>query len=333
MELIEKPLSFGGILDLTFSTVKNYFSRLFLIVLILLGPCYLLVLLAMVTGGTPLAIDPSTTFSSILENIGGTSPNQLAGFGGLQYALYFLGLFASVFFSIPVAYASLIIAAGKIRQNETPVIGPIIRQALSRYGALLGGSIVYGLISIGVIYGMIIIFIIFIGVSFGSAFLTDTGLSGLTAISGFGLKMTVLIVLGLASFCGMTYLLVRWSYFFPAVVFEKVAPGIGKSWRLTRHNFWRLIGIYIVIGIIATVISLACSALTMTLFGNSVLTTLISYLVSMILSLFSVTAYAVTYFDLRIRNEAADLKEIVSSYDSELPPNNPDSHPDDLKDS
>lgn len=319
MDLIEKPLSFGRILDMTFRMVKNYFGKLYLFPVALHGPCYVLILLAFATAGIPLITDPDTQFFSLFESrLAGSPEIPTDYFSASHYIIYGLGMFLLTFIAIPVSTAAVIIATGQIRQNQTPDFGPVLKQAFSRYWALLGGSIVYGLICFAIIVGVIIILTLTLGLSLGLEFLADGGLGGADVSGG---KMLSLVLLGIAGFAGVAYVLVRWSFFFPAIVFEKVSPGIGKSWRLTRRSFWRVFGLYLVITITLGLISLIVQALLSAFLGNSVLATLVSYLITMLIYMMTTVAYAVTYFDLRIRNEAADLKEILSSYNAQDPGN------------
>lgn len=315
MEWIEKPLTIGNIIGLTFQVSKKYFGKLLPFLLLLIGPAYIVILLSLLAGGTPLLVDPDTRLfaGQITE-----SSNLPAGFGGFQMALYFVGLFILVFISVPIAYASIILAVDRIRKNESFTTGEIIRKAFSRYGALLGGSIVYFLIYLGIYFGLGIIIMLSVGFSFGFDIFLGQGISDL-AMQGLGGKIAILILLGIVSLCAFIYLLFRWSFFFPAIVFEKVSPGIGKSWRLTRHNFWRVFAVYLIFSVIFVAISVAVIFIFQALLGSSILYMFLFFLLCMLMAMVSIVAYAITYFDLRFRNEQETLKTVTFSDDTQEP--------------
>jgi hypothetical protein len=299
---IEKPRGFGEILDLTFLVIKKQFAKILLILLILGGPILLVQAMAMFSGGMPVLPGSSgDRFSSLdqfLLSIESGGINQaLATVGGIELVLLILTLALLTIVLLPVALAAIIILTGKVKNGETVEVKPIIKEAFSRYGALLGGSIVYFLIMIGLI--------LIPSISIPLLFLVPE-VGPLLGIGG--------VIAGLVFLFGVAYLLTRWGFYFTAIVFEKVSPGIGKSWRLTKGQFWRLVGLYIVLNIIVSVITFALQMVsTIALSGSIVgylfdtLTTALSYVVMNV-------AYAVVYFDLRVRNEGADLQEMLDHY-------------------
>jgi len=288
---VEKPLSFGEILDVTFRIIKENFSRLFLLLFIFLGPLELLQSISQSLAGTPFLRAPSSGqgMASFLESL-----QQTGTSGGMFDIIYF---FLGAFIAVPITYASLIIATDQIRNKEPLKISSILKRAFSRYWALLGGCIVYGLIMFALIFGFFLSLTIFGGT--GMFF----GLGG-GFPAGFGSRLVVIILLSICAFCIFLFLMIRWSFFFAAIVFEKVSPGLRKSWRLTRGNVWRLVGLYIVL------IQLAVHFFL----GNSVLATLLISLMTLAISLVTYIAYAVIYFDLRVRNEAMDLQGMIETY-------------------
>jgi len=312
MNWVEKPLSFGEILDVTFKIVKKNFGKLLLILLVLIGPLYILQLIAMISGGSAIVQDPSAglRFWENTDGIEGIA-DPFAGYGTIQMALYIISSILLGLLAAPVAYGALIIAVDQIRRADRVEVGDSIRKAFSRYGALLGGIIVTSLIFLAIFAVITIIFVVYVLVAIGPGVMS--GGDFFPPVSGT--PIFVMILLGLVSFVVFVYLLTRWSFFFPAIVFEKVSPGLGKSWRLTRNNFWRLVGLYIVIVIITSILSAIFQYIPVLILGSSLLTTVISDAIALIITLISATAYAVIYFDLRIRNEAADLKEIVASFE------------------
>jgi hypothetical protein len=77
-----------------------------------------------------------------------------------------------------------------------------------------------------------------------------------------GAAIAVGILGGIAAVAGYVVLSVRLCLTMPAVVLERLGPAraIGRSWQLSRHSFWRLLGIklltLIIIGIATLVIEI-----------------------------------------------------------------------------
>ena len=300
-----KPLSFGEILDVTFRLIKENFTRLFLIMLIFMGPLELLQSVSKTVSGVSLLRAPNSGqgIASLLDSF------KQAGMQSTMFDTIYLLLL--IFISTPLAYASLIVATDQIRKKEPVNILASIKHAFSRYWALFGGSIVYGLIMIALIIAITVIIIAYLAIIGGPGAFSGLGVGNFT---GLGIHLVVIIVLSISAFCGFIYLMTRWSFFFAAIVFEKVSPGLGKSWKLTRGHFWRLVGLLIVISIIIMIISAIFQAVVQFFLGNSVLASLLINLISIPITLTSYIAYAVIYFDLRVRNEAMDLKVMIETY-------------------
>lgn len=312
MERIEKPLSISEILDLTFSIIRRYFKKLLLIMLILVGPVYLLQIIGMIVSGAAFFQDPNTTIGSLWDIAQGSGmEDPYAEMSTIESVFLIVSVILG-FVTIPVGEASLMIAVDQIRKTDSVDVKTAIKQALSRFWALIGGTIVYGLVSIGLFLGLGLLIMLYAGLTFGIGFFLGEG--GFP--EGTGTGGIIILILGLVSFCAIVYLLTRWSFYFPAIVFEKVSPGLGKSWRLTRRNFWRLVVVYLVILVLTVILSSVLQVLPVLLLGDTILATLINTLVNLLLITISSVAFVIVYFDLRVRNEAADLKEILSSYNT-----------------
>ncbi len=315
-----KSLSFSEVLDVTFHIVKENFSKLLLILLIFIGPMYLLQGVIHILGGVALLSDPNRTLG-LTSILGSFTPSGTQGASTglgttpLQSILLFISTLLLVFISTPISYASLIIATEQIRKKEKVNFKTIIKQALSRYWALLGGTLVYGLIISALYIGMIFIIVFYLAMSVG--FEVFKGLaagSPVGSTAGLGIHILVVVVLALITFLGFIYLTTRWSFFFAAIVFEKVSPGLSKSWKLTRGYFWRLVGLYLVYTILMMIIYIALYLGVGLTLGNSVLAFLLRSLVTLLITMTAIIAYAVIYSDLRVRNEAVDLKVMLKTY-------------------
>jgi hypothetical protein len=114
------------------------------------------------------------------------------------------------------------------------------------------------------------------------------------------------------------WLTIKLCMAFPAVIFERANPfrAIGRSWRLTRGNWWRVFGALFVVFLIALVINFALTAVlggiaassdTMSEVAFAVLATLITLLTYVLTYPLWAAVMTVIYYDLRVRHEAFDL--------------------------
>ncbi|HBI05242.1 MAG TPA: hypothetical protein DDY49_14580 [Paenibacillaceae bacterium] len=305
-----KPLQVSEMLDLMFQIMKKHFPALFLIMIILLVPLFLVQGLALWGSGFSLirADVEGPWYMTFMD--AGISEDLMANLPLPQMLILFFSAFVMAIIFVPLAEAAIIIAVDRIRKGEK--IQPIahIKQAFSRFWGLLGGSFVYGIIS----GGLVLLVLLILGALGGLIWFTD-GFSG-------NVLLLVLVILGMIAFgigglIGSIYLSVRISFNFAVIVFEKVSPALTQSWNLTRKNFWRLFVIALVIMILTGIISSAFEGLFTLILGMSVLSTLLSNIVNLFTYLMSFVVYAIVYFDLKLRNEGTDLQRMMEDYRQE----------------
>jgi hypothetical protein len=136
------------------------------------------------------------------------------------------------------------------------------------------------------------------------AILWITILTSILTLIGF----ILLIIPGIIAF-------VRLSLTPPVVIVEDVrgTRAVGRSWRLTKGHFWRLLGALILSGLIAGVGALIITiptefiALALGPSGWPV-SALGSVLASILVTPFSMLIVVLLYFDLRIRKEGFDIE-------------------------
>ena len=114
------------------------------------------------------------------------------------------------------------------------------------------------------------------------------------------------------------WLATKLSMSFAALVFERKGPfgALGRSWKLTRDNFWRVFGTLLVVAIIVIVFQLVVGGIIGAILGGSNASELAAAIVTTILNvlLLAVTyplwaaVVSVVYYDLRVRNEGFDLQ-------------------------
>lgn len=141
------------------------------------------------------------------------------------------------------------------------------------------------------------------------------GIAILTGLVGvcFVLIITIPVVI---------WVLVRWAVATPALFAEGVGPikALGRSWNLVRDNWWRTVGILI---IVAIMVSLIQSALGVLFTGvaavlpgigedlRSGLVTTVATLVNALVGAITPIAITMLYLDLRVRKEGLDLDQLA----------------------
>jgi hypothetical protein len=115
---------------------------------------------------------------------------------------------------------------------------------------------------------------------------------------------------------------VRWAVAFPALLAERVGPtrALGRSWALVKGNWWRTLGILIVVSILVSIIQAAIGATLggiaalmpgLTTDFRAGLVTVVTALVSAIVGAITPIAVTMLYLDLRVRKEGVDLDQLA----------------------
>ncbi|MEK4405932.1 hypothetical protein MKZ26_16380 [Sporosarcina sp. FSL K6-6792] len=295
-ERLNRPKGFGEILDLTFSLSKSRFRDFFIISLIFMGPIYLIQALISLASGVSFFRElgaGEAWHEKIISSFEGAESTGL----GANLAASLVGI--TSFFLFPVATAAILIVVNRIRKNETYTIGSVIKQAFSRYGPIIGSTILFSLITIGLI--LIPVFILVFSL-----------ISSLATSSTVGIVLGIILFIALA--IGVGYLLTRWSFYLGSAVLGEGSPGFTRSWRLTRKRGWPLIGLYIIFSLIIGVISFTIELTFGIFLGSSVLLSMIISLASIFTTMIFSVGYAVMYLDLKVRHDADDLKEMIDDY-------------------
>ncbi|MFA9559172.1 hypothetical protein ACERII_17830 [Evansella sp. AB-rgal1] len=296
-----KPKGFGEILDLTFSLSKKNFVNFFKIFLILLGPIFILEAIIRWYAGASLVRDFSegaTWIDQIIASFDDTDITVDGNWGDDLWigVVNFFGLFL-----YPIAYAAIVLAVNQIRKGEEFTVGPIIKKAFFRFWPIIGSSIVYFLIFLGLLIAFIVAIAIF-------------GFMSIVANPFVGMLM--IFLLGIGAFIGGGYLLTRWSFYLASVVLEDELVGISRSWNLTSNRGWILLGLYIVFTLIITIISTVVELTFVALLGYSVLLFTITNVVLLITTMIFSVGYSVMYFDLKTRHDADDIKDMLNDYEN-----------------
>ncbi|WNS77470.1 hypothetical protein RRV45_10940 [Bacillus sp. DTU_2020_1000418_1_SI_GHA_SEK_038] len=292
-----KPKGFSEILDHTFSLSKNRFKDFFMILLILMGPVYLLQAIIQLLSGVNFFRElgsGGTWYEQILSGLETESSVNSIGSG---FGLILVGFISFLLF--PVAEGAILFAINHIRKNEEYTVGSVIKKAFSRFWPMIGSSILFGLIT----FGLVIVPIFFVSI---------TGFIGSIVHPAIGILLAIILFLACA--IGIGYLLTRWSFYFGSVVLDWESPGFSNSWRLTKNRTWILMGLYLLFFLIISSISFAVEMTFSIFLGYSVLLSIISNLVTLFTTMILSVGYGVMYLDLKIRHDADDLKEMIDDY-------------------
>ncbi|KGP74144.1 hypothetical protein [Pontibacillus yanchengensis] len=307
-----KPKSFSEILDDTFRLVKENFSSLFFLVLVSLGPLYLIQALFMLLSGKSFFRE--TGEGGFLSNLNqtengadfqGTLPINTDSIALLITYIVIISITGIVLYII--SQSSIVLATKKIHEGEAWSIKQVIKQAFSRFWPLLGSSLLFILMIVG---------------AFAFTVLTYVGVAR-TYLTSIGGTIALFIIATLALAALFIFLFTKVSMFFVAVTFEHVAPGMKKSWNLIKGRFWPTFGMYVVCYIIISMVGSVVNLIMTAILGGSVLGSMVSYLVTLITTIIFFVAYTLLYIDLKTRNEAGDLKDMISSYKQDENPETP----------
>jgi tetratricopeptide (TPR) repeat protein len=169
--------------------------------------------------------------------------------------------------AVPLMVGALIHAVSEQYLRQTIDIGQAYRFAWGRLGALIGA--------------MILVALVILGIPITLTFIGST--------------LRVGPIFMVAGFCILIYFLIRWAFIWQAALLENIGPiaALSRSSALVKNNWWRVLGIMLVLFIITTVTSAILGIIPV--LGNTmggILSTPIVTIGSTLL-----------YYDLRVRKE------------------------------
>jgi hypothetical protein len=161
-----------------------------------------------------------------------------------------------VLIAVVTAVVSLVTGAAMMLETDDlwrgirPGLADVLDRAAGRIGALIGSGLVVVLVFAGFLIVLLIIGAI-VGVS-----------AAVGSSTGPGIVVFTLVVLVL--FIAGTILALRWSLAAAAIVLDRSGPlaGLNRSRALTSGKVWRLVGLYVVLGLMAALASIGASLLS-----------------------------------------------------------------------
>lgn len=294
-----KPMSAGDILDRAIRIYRHNFLPLVIIVAVVSVP---LVLIQVIATALTFPLSGDLSSSPLLDG------STAAGVFGIATVL--TGIVGAVFAIFEQGAIAYFVSERFLGKAVT--VRQAYRRSFSRWLSLLIAALLLGLALSGlflVLFGVIVLPLV------GVTALGANG--GGTASTLAGLASLCLCLLFIPALLASVFLYTHWVFWIPSIVLESYnsTGGLGRSWKLVRGTFWRVLGFIVVLSIIITffsagpiyLVSLLAIFLPSPILGiliQSVASSIIVILVTPI----QYATLTVLYYDLRIRKEGFDLQ-------------------------
>lgn len=310
-----RPMTAGDILDQAIRIYRRNFVPLVTIVAIISVP---LVLIQVAAAVISFGVTGTFTTTQYLGDVSTVS----ALFVGATGLSYLLGLIGAIFQN-----GALTAFVSERFLDRQITIGQAYQRALRRWLSLLIAAFLVGVALFSLLMlAFSVFFIPMIGIGASSAAGADNTTSGILGL--FTLCFCVLII---PAFLLVIFFATRWVFYIQAIVLENYnsTGGLGRSWKLVRGTFWRVLGItallYIMVAILSVAPTYAVLPLSLLLPSPilaAVLNTIMQSVVVILVTPLQFAALTVLYYDLRIRKEGFDLEQQLKQ-DAEPPVGNP----------
>lgn len=307
-----RPLSIGDIYQGAFAAIKTNARTMFGFTAALLGVVLVISIAtnyAIINLVLPNYLSPNSPYAAAFTSLSG-SFSQLGG--------SLLQVLATVLLSGLIVVAVSRSVLGRVASSKE-----VWERTKSKFLPLIGLNIITSIISgLMMIIGIAVFFVLLASVA--STAKTETEL-----FQGLGITLVGLLILMVISALVSSYLSIKFSVASPAMVLENlgVFAAIGRSWSLTRGNFWRLFGINILTAIITSMvagifggIAGALGAIFVVVGSSSpedviaslnttyILTMVMSTIAQLLILPFTSSVNALLYIDLRMRKEGLDVE-------------------------
>lgn len=307
-----RPLSIGDIYQGAFAAIKTNARTMFGFTAALLGVVLVISIAtnyAIINLVLPNYLSPSSPYAAVFTSLSG-SFSQLGG--SLLQAL------ATVLLSGLIIVAVSRSVLGRVASSKE-----VWERTKSKFLPLIGLNIITSIIS-GLM--MIIGIAVFFALLASAASTANTDREFLQDLS---IMLVGLFILMVISALVGSYLSIKFSVASPAMVLENlgVFAAIGRSWSLTRGNFWRLFGINILTAVITSMvagifvgIADALGAIFIVVGSSSpedviaslnttyILIMVMSTIAQLLILPFTSSVNALLYIDLRMRKEGLDVE-------------------------
>ena len=297
-----RPLMFGEIIDASFQTIRR--NARAMLGAALLAQSLAVVLAAVFTAGSVVSAASLETWVEDLNE-------QDMAAAGLAFlaAVLLVGLL-TIFLSA-VLQGAMVVPVARSVLNRTTGFRQMWTLARSRAGALIRLAC-----------------LLVLGWLLGAALFVGLAVAVVAAVGGIG--ALILIPVGFGGLALSIWIYIKVLVAPAAVVIEELGAvdGLRRSWHLTRGNWWRVLGITLVVaimvGIIAQVVTIPVSLLpafytsVVSPHGGAdqavaagvaiaVVTAIVTALVGGVGYAFQTAVMALLYLDLRMRKDGLDI--------------------------
>lgn len=307
-----RPLSIGDIYQGAFAAIKTNARTMFgfttallgVAIVISIGINYLIINLVL-----PSYINTNSPYASVFGSVF-TTFSQLGG--------TLLQNLATVLLSGLIVVAVSRSVLGRVASSKE-----VWERTKSKFLPLIGLNIITSIISgLMMIIGIVVFFVLLASVA-------STAKTDREFLQDLGVSLVGLLILMVISALVSSYLYIKFSVAPPAMVLENlgVFAAIGRSWSLTRGNFWRLFGINILTAVITSMvagifvgIADALGAIFIVVGSSSpedviaslnttyILIMVMSTIAQLLILPFTSSVNALLYIDLRMRKEGLDVE-------------------------
>ena len=307
-----RPLSIGDIYQGAFAAIKTNARTMFGFTAALLGVALVISIginYAIINLVLPNYLSPSSPYAAVFTSLSG-SFSQLGG--------TLLQVLATVLLSGLIVVAVSRSVLGRVASSKE-----VWERTKSKFLPLIGLNIITSIISgLMMIIGIVVFFVLL-------ASAASTAKTDREFLQDLGVSLVGLLILMVISALVSSYLSIKFSVASPAMVLENlgVFAAIGRSWSLTRGNFWRLFGINILTAIITSMvagifvgIADALGAIFIVVGSSSpedviaslnttyILIMVMSTIAQLLILPFTSSVNALLYIDLRMRKEGLDVE-------------------------
>ncbi|MDH4616615.1 ABC transporter ATP-binding protein [Brevibacillus sp. AY1] len=315
------PMGVGKLLDRSFSIYRQRFGAFFLLALMVFGPLLLLQDLLLMDFSSMPFLYQDTSGEDFWESLGQrfiSSEENVTQNIALLLVYLFIVFPIITLAAYPQLLASSLILTKAAVEGETTGIKAALRQSFSRFWPLVGSTVLYLLVIVGIFLAFFILcgllFLLFAfstGESMDTLFSDDSALNPIVVVVFF-LVAYFLFIIGVMLVPG--FFMLRWGFYLPLVLLKGEGVGLSKSWNLTKGNFWRLFGLYFVVMILYSIFSSGIQFILIGALGASLISSVLQVLFSCLLMPWMLIVYALAYLDLNVRKEGTDLEAMLNQH-------------------
>jgi hypothetical protein len=239
------PLSFGRLIELSLRMLRFRWRPVYVAVLVLLGPLYVVLALAQPAIATPF-IEWAVALEEAFLEVGPGEPLPAlppppAGLADAIALSLVLGVATGIVTF--VAGAAVVYVAGQTYEGREVSGREAVLTSLRRLPSLVGVWLVALLVVLAIVAG---------GVAIGATLIIASG-AGLGAFAG--------LIIIVAAIVAAVFVSLRWAVAAQAVMLEgtRTLAGLGRSWRIVAGSTWRVLAYLLVVGIILGLVSAVLS--------------------------------------------------------------------------